>query len=368
MLTKLKRAQTGLESTKPAFNELTNLCHQRNLPVNAWKSAEALVMEERGEKLSIFDINHKKAPSLAQITLKLKDSQDDFNNSTNVVNWIADGIKAQNDQWVLTSFYFQNILLLRTCRSRLRWEIKKLPEKPTLKQQLKISQMRSRLGKQIKDFLNAATMFLPTMEEDDLRELEEEPIDTPMDEAVEPEDLMDGHMEDDVDLEDEDESEAPSDLPESIVLPLPSNVNSVKLTTSLISLRLTERELRKGQANDALEGIRIGLANKSLLLLTDVNNSGSTKQSTRAWSSVRNAQSQVIHHAHAYQRAWEAIKSVGTSEDQAIYQKLDEKDLVVVKDITNAKRYGQGSDRLAWFWRIRPSKDNMTGEWMEECE
>jgi hypothetical protein len=265
-------------------------------------------------------------------------------------------------------FYFQYGVLLRTHRSRLRWEISKLPADPTVKQLLKVSQMRSRLGKQVKDFLEAATMFLPTVEEDDLRELEDELIDTPIDEAVEPEDLMDGHLEDDFCLEDEDEAEAPSDLPESIVLPLPSNIICVNLSPSLKSLRSTERDLRKGQANDALEGIRIGLANKSLLLLTDVNNSRSTKQSTRAWSSVRNAQSQIIHHARTYQRAWEAIKSVGTPEDLLTYEKLDERDLVVVKDIMNAKRYGQGSDSLAWFWRIGPSKDALTGEWMEECE
>jgi hypothetical protein len=228
--------------------------------------------------------------------------------------------------------------------------------------------MRSRLGKQVKDFLQASTMFLPTVEEEDLKELNDELIDTPSDEAVETDDLMDGDFEDDFNLEEEDEDESLSDLPESIILPLPSNIVSEKLRRSLEPLISIERKLRKGQANDALEGVRIGLANKSLLLMTDVNKSTSTKQSTRAWASVRNAQSQILQHAHAYQRAWQAIKSIGTPEDLIIYQKLDQKDLVVVKDITMAKRYGQGSDRLAWFWRIGPSKDAMTGEWMEECE
>ena len=55
-------------------------------------------------------------------------------------------------------------------------------------------------------------------------------------------------------------------------------------------------------------------------------------------------------------------------ELQRFYQKLDETDLVVVKDIANAKCFGQGSDALAWFWRIGPSEDALTGEWMEECE
>ena len=58
-------------------------------------------MEERGERLAIFDINHKKAPTLAEITLKLTDSKKSRNISASVVNWISDEIKAQNDQYVL---------------------------------------------------------------------------------------------------------------------------------------------------------------------------------------------------------------------------------------------------------------------------
>jgi hypothetical protein len=214
-------------------------------------------------------------------------------------------------------------------------------------------------------------MFLPTLEEADLKPFQEELIDTPAEESVIPEDLIDSSLDEDFEYEaeeEEDDDGGSSDLPETVILPLPSNIVSAKLRPALESLISTERELRKGQANDALEGLRIGLANKSLLLQTDVNNSTSTKQSTRAWSSVRNAQSQILHHAQAYQRAWRSLKSIGTPEDLVVYQKLEEKDLVVIKDITNAKRFGQGSDSLAWFWRIGPSKDSLTGKWMEECE
>jgi hypothetical protein len=230
--------------------------------------------------------------------------------------------------------------------------------------------MRARLGKQVKDFLQAANSFLPTLEEADLKAFEDETIDTPVEESVEPEESVDDSLDEDInyDDEDEEESEAPSVPPEAVILPLPSNIISVKVKSSLESLILVERELRKGQANDALEGLRIGLANKSLLLVTDVNRSTSTKQSTRAWASVRNAQSQILSHAHSYQRAWQALKSIGTTEDLVFYQKLNQMDLVVVKDISNAKRFGQGSDSLAWFWRIGPGKDSLTGEWMEECE
>jgi hypothetical protein len=216
--------------------------------------------------------------------------------------------------------------------------------------------------------LQSSSSFLLGFEEVDLKSQEENVINTPVEEFVEPEDLVDGSLEDDGFNEEEEDGEAMSVLPESLVLPLPSNMALTKLPLALQPLIEVERELRKGQANDALEGLRIGLANKSLLLLTDVNHSTSTKQSTRAWASVRNAQSQILIHAHAYQRAWQALNCIGTPKDLLVYQKLEEKDLVVVKDITNAKRFGQGSDSLAWFWRVGPNQDALTGEWMEECE
>jgi len=228
--------------------------------------------------------------------------------------------------------------------------------------------MRALLGKHIKDFCEGSSSFLHSVEEVDLKPFQHESINTPVEEFVEPDDMVDGPQEVDSFNEEDDETDALSLSPESIILPLPSNIISVKHRAGMESLTSVERELRKGQANDALEGLRIGLANKSLLLLRDVNQSTSTKQSTRAWSSVRNAQSQILLHARSYQRAWVALNSVGTGEDLIFYQKLEEKHLVVVKDITMAKRFGQGSETLAWFWRVGPSKDAITGEWMEECE
>lgn len=60
-------------------------------------------MEERGERLRIFDINHKKPPTLAEITLLLTDTKDALKDTVDIVDWIADGIKVQNAQWVLDS-------------------------------------------------------------------------------------------------------------------------------------------------------------------------------------------------------------------------------------------------------------------------
>ena len=75
--------------------------------------------------------------------------------------------------------------------------------------------MRAHLGKQIKDFLCVASSFLLTLEEADLKAFADESIDTPVEESVEPEELLKDPVDDDEDYYyDKDESEAPSVLSE----------------------------------------------------------------------------------------------------------------------------------------------------------
>ena len=93
-------------------------------------------------------------------------------------------------------------------RARLRWEISLLPQKAMVIQLLKVSRSRARLSKKVKDFLLISNMFLPPLEEFDLRLFENEVIDTPPEESVEPAELLDGALDEDIGYDDEDESES----------------------------------------------------------------------------------------------------------------------------------------------------------------
>ena len=57
-------------------------------------------MDDRGEALRIFNINQEMAPTLAQITLWLADENKDSIDASNVVDWVVNGIKAQNYQFI----------------------------------------------------------------------------------------------------------------------------------------------------------------------------------------------------------------------------------------------------------------------------
>ena len=221
-----------------------------------------------------------------------------------------------------------------------------MPQKLTVKQQLKVARMHARLGKQVKAFLQAANLFLPNLEEVDLMPLKEDVIDTPAEETVVPVDFdVDHGLDEDDSFEEQDEAEMiPSEV---VVLPLPSNIISDKVKSSIKTLISVERELWKGQENDTLEGLRVALANKSLIFSKHVNLSKTTKQTNRAWDSIRNNESHVLAHACSYERAWEAFNVIGIPEDLLVYQKLNDLDLKTVKDVTKAKHYGQGSHSLA---------------------
>ena len=152
-----------------------------------------------------------------------------------------------------------------------------MPQKLTVKQQLKVARMRARLGKQVKAFLQAANLFLPNLEEVDLMPLKEDVIDTPAEETVVPVDFdVDHGLDEDDSFEEQDEAEMiPSEV---VVLPLPSNIISDKVKSSIKTLISVERELWKGQENDTLEGLRVALANKSLIFSKRINPSKTTKQ------------------------------------------------------------------------------------------
>ena len=105
--------------------------------------------------------------------------------------------------------------------------------------------MRVHLGKQIKDFLNATSSFLPTLEEADLKGFEDESIDTPMEESVETDDPCEDPVDEEDNFVEEDESKSPSVFPKSVVLPLLSNIISVNLKPSRVSLISRERASKR---------------------------------------------------------------------------------------------------------------------------
>jgi hypothetical protein len=74
-------------------------------------------------------------------------------------------------------------------------------------------------------------------------------------------------------------------------------------------------------------------------------------------------------HAREYRRSRAAMQRLQPDSDTlTLYQSLKADDLAVSKEVTEENRHGQGSDKLAWFWRINSATNSQKSEWMYECE
>jgi hypothetical protein len=123
-----------------------------------------------------------------------------------------------------------------------------------------------------------------------------------------------------------------------------------------------EVQLRKGQAYDALEDLRVALAQKALLLRTNIRNSDSTREAAKAWTSVNNKSASINKHAATYRSAYQALKYLEALDD--IFQPLSNDHLKISADVTEESRFNQKNDSLAWFWKIGPKCENG----MKECK
>jgi hypothetical protein len=157
---------------------------------------------------------------------------------------------------------------------------------------------------------------------------------------------------------------------EQVKLGLPSSFDKVERDQmGLKRLEEMEIELREGQANDALEALRAGLAEKSLRFRTQVKPAKSQRTMTRAWDSINRADKQIKAAVRSYRLARNALEALGASQHLLNqYQEIRKEDLKMSRDIVEENRVGQRSSGLAWFWRLDQKWDGDRGEFLKECK
>jgi hypothetical protein len=157
---------------------------------------------------------------------------------------------------------------------------------------------------------------------------------------------------------------------ERVRLLLPSSfTKSERIQMGLGQVAEVEAELREGQANDALEALRAGLAEKSLRFRTEVKPAKSQKTMTRAWDSIHRADKQIRGAVQCYCLARSALEELGASKELLKrYQEIQKKDLKMSRDVVEENRVGQRSSELPWFWRLDRKWDKDRGEFLKECK
>ncbi|KAG1864361.1 hypothetical protein F4604DRAFT_1513042, partial [Suillus subluteus] len=134
------------------------------------------------------------------------------------------------------------------------------------------------------------------------------------------------------------------------------------------ALQAKELQLRQGQANDCLEKLRQTLGHKAIIYCQHFRSADSTWAGTRSKQEAHRCRIKIDKCVRSYQRARNALQRLGADEDtlKNVYQEIQLSQLSVDREVTEENRYGQGSDRLAWFWRVNNSRDSHEDAWMDE--
>jgi hypothetical protein len=150
-------------------------------------------------------------------------------------------------------------------------------------------------------------------------------------------------------------------LPSSLA---PGEVERLSLNT----IAMMEAELRKAQVTDALEGLRLALGEKSLCFRTEVRNADSQRTTHRAWDNVHKLDAEARRCRSTYRHARNALQHLSVDPEYlATLCDITDNDLMVAGDLTDARRVGQRSDTLPWFWRIGEVLNDSNGPHMQEC-
>ncbi|KLO04261.1 hypothetical protein SCHPADRAFT_840849 [Schizopora paradoxa] len=157
--------------------------------------------------------------------------------------------------------------------------------------------------------------------------------------------------------------------PEDERLFLPSHIPSSHRNTDWFDdLARFERELRRGQAEDALSNLRLALKYKDSLLNKRRQVAYGNRNRTRASLLLGRVGDLVRHRAAIYRRAREALISLGMEENDTQFPVLDQKD-VRLKIVYGEKELGSGKYTGSWIWGEGPRgtlSDYEEDVWEEE--
>ena len=254
--------------------------------------------------------------------------------------------------------HHENRALNHQFRVGLQKHISSLKRNPSATEKAELLERRRRLMLRITSFDRKGSTFLN------------------LDENVNWIDDVDGEAEDDDDgpySEDSETEEVPEKMPETKSLALPSSLAPGEIDRlGIVDLARREAALRRGQINDALEGLRMALGEKSLLYRTDVRNNKSQRTSLRAWKNVNKQDAIARQHKRAYDRARKALIRLDIDREYlSTLFDITPEDMKMSGDVTEENRMGQRSSTLAWFWRL--GSDSAMEEVeinprMKECE
>jgi hypothetical protein len=188
-------------------------------------------------------------------------------------------------------------------------------KKPSTRAKIKIQEQQQHLQQKIHAFHRKADMFLghlgSQLEQDDV---DGNDVGSDDDSDLDSDDhhqwaVIDDDLFSDEGSEEEDEYEdedAVDEAAEKIKVLMPSSLGAKKCRRQEQTLHLMGQEIQlwMGQANDALENLRMSLADKAMLYRSQLQAAKSQRRETKAWKAINAAGTSVKRHVQTYWRAY----------------------------------------------------------------
>ena len=169
--------------------------------------------------------------------------------------------------------------------------------------------------------------------------------------------------------------------PETHPLALPSMLGIAFLRQrGLLDLATKERQLRAGQMNDALQGIRTAIGYKSLLYRTKVRKASSYRNKLRSFDEIRITDDSLMKHVQVYMQARKVTHRLfddsagedadGTSAEEFFsrYKEIRREDLRVNTAVLEQFTHGLRDIHASWIWHIEDTEQGHGADWLQDCE
>ena len=139
-------------------------------------------------------------------------------------------------------------------------------------------------------------------------------------------------------------------LPEADSLFMPSMLNDhTRHAHGLQVLADTERRLRKGQASDALDKLRMSILTWNLHFEFKKLEVHGQQQNTRAQHLLKMLRKEIVTAAETYRRARDALLHLGMDENDATFRPLLDSELYL-KNTSKPAKLGDNRKEDPWFW------------------
>jgi hypothetical protein len=165
-------------------------------------------------------------------------------------------------------------------------------------------------------------------------------------------------------------SDSGGNVPERNAVFLPSSIGHENCKAiGLQNLVKRELSLRQGEANDALQAIRIGIGEKSFRFRKHLRNSKSKVQKTRSWDAIHAVDRRLNQNCLIYKQSRNAMMRLGAPKAILLrYQNLAANDLHTNTAVQEPNARGKRNEELSWIWKMPGVSLANQETLLHECE